>query len=360
MKRDATITRTAASLWTSVRDPVLALAEELAQRRVATGRPPLTLRLRASGIEVWAVADPAKPLITATGRPADALRTVCASLSGRPGADMALELAADQAVTRLLTLPAQPPDVLRAIIRNKVEGLAPWPLAQCLWGMRVKPATGDARQVVVDVAVLSRALLVEFVNRLQAAGAAVRALSVRLPDGQEIAIDFGGEDVRRTARLRAGRLARIVAVVLVCAAVAGLAMIYRSSSALWRLEADTAAITASLRGEGGGQGETPLVASANTMLQARRARSPAVAVLNELSAVLPDTVYLDALVLSGDKLEMKGRGSDIPSLIAILEASPLFSEVNFASATERETDSQSNAFALTARLEPAAAGAAAP
>jgi hypothetical protein len=138
-------------------------------------------------------------LLTAAGRPQLALKDVIQQLAAGIGPEVALSFAADQSISQQITLPQQPDEVLRAIVRNKVEGLAPWPLAQCLWGMRASTIAGDPQHVSVEVAVVSRALLDDLAATLRQAGAEVKALSVLLPDGEAVDIDLGSGDERRTA-----------------------------------------------------------------------------------------------------------------------------------------------------------------
>lgn len=358
MKRNATGNMTAAAIWRGLRDPVLALAEELALRRAGTAQVPVMLRVRGGGIDVERPGSGGRePELSAPGRPAEAVSAIIQRLGGKLGGPVGIAFSADQAVTRQLLLPAEPEAVLRAIARNKVEGLAPWPLAQCLWGMRVRPSAGDPRQVAVDVAVISRTAFEDMAAKLRQAGATVRMLGVKLADGATLAIDFGGEDQRRQARARAARVAMVAAAAAIAAAAYGGYKIYTSYAALSRLAAETAAAAAALRTPAGGAAETPLVAAANSLREKRLQRPPAVALLDDVSALLPNTAYLEALVLSDGKLELKGQGADIPALIAILEASPLLKDLNFAAATERDQDSNANAFTLNARFERDAAGA---
>ncbi|MFM8747891.1 MAG: PilN domain-containing protein [Aestuariivirga sp.] len=362
MTRDATRIISAAALWRSLRDPVLALAEELALRRGGADKPPVVFKVRSGGIDLErADASGREPAMSASGRPAEAMSAIIQRLGGKPGGDAGIEISADQAVTRQLMLPAESETVLRAITRNKVEGLAPWPLAQCLWGMRVRPAIGESRQVTIDVAIVSRALFEDLAGKLRQAGASVRTLGVELADGGRLAIDFGGEDQRRKARMKAARIAKAAAVVGLAALSYGGYEVYRSYALLSRLSAETAEAAAALRAPaGGGAAETPLVAAANSLREQRLQRPPVVALLNDVSALLPANVYLEALVLNGGKLELKGQGSGIPALIAVLESSPLLKDVNFAAATERDQDSNANAFTLNARFEQDAAAGAAP
>jgi len=341
-------------IWKALSTPVIALVEEAALRRASGDRPALDLRVHAGGVDaVRMQGRETETLLSVAGRPQQALREIAPRLQPGMGSAVALSFAADQSISQRLVLPQQPDDVLRAIVRNKVEGLAPWPLAQCLWGMRAAPIAGDPQHTAVTVAVVSRALLDDLSITLRQAGAEVKALAVELPDGGAVDIELGSGDVRREARVRAVRRARMAAAAVAVLLGLGLFSIYRTSTEASRMEEDSAALLASLRPNGASEGETPLVAAANRLQQARRDRLSAITVMNELSKLLPDDVHLVSLELDGDQLTIKGQGSGVPGLIQILEASPDFQGVNFAAATELDQNSNSDAFSLIATLEKA-------
>lgn len=350
-----------ASLWAAVSNPVLALAEELAVRRAAGEHPATELHIRADATELVRLGGAGREvLLEVPGRPQAALKDVTRRPEQGLPPEIALSFAPDQAISQQLVLPQQPDEVLRAIVRNKVESLAPWPLAQCLWGMRAAPIPGDPQHVAVEVAVVSRALLDDLALTLRQAGSEVKALSVMLPSGEAIGIELGSGDVRRVARQKAQQLAKAAAAVVLLLTGLGLFWVYRTSDAAARLETETASLMAAMKPGGVPAGETPLVTAANRVYQARRERLSAVAVLEEVSKLLPDTVHLTTLVLEGDQLTIKGQGSGVPGLIQILEASPDFQAVNFAAATELDQDSNADAFSLIATLEKAPPPGAAP
>lgn len=348
-------------IWAALSAPVMTLAEEMALRRAAGEHPPTELRIRSGGVEAVRVAGTGRErLLEVSGRPQAALKDVVQNMPGGLGPEIAISLAQDQSISQQLVLPQQPDDVLRAIVRNKVESLAPWPLAQCLWGMRTAAIPGDPQHVSVTVAVVSRALLDDLILTLRRAGTEVKALSVELAGGGVIDIELGSGDVRRAARLRAERLAKFAAAILLLLSGLGLFWVYRTSAEAGRLEGETASLMASLKPGGVPAGETPLVTAANRLYQARRERLSAVAVLEEVSKLLPDTVHLTTLTLDGDQLTIKGQGSGVPGLIQVLEASPAFQSVNFAAATELDQNSNADAFSLIATLDKAPPPEAAP
>jgi general secretion pathway protein L len=345
------IRQRADDLWREARDAVPAFVAELAAQNVLSGPPATTLRIHEGGIDVLRRdAQQEHRVLTAAGRPQEAVEHVVGTAGVDLGKDCALEIAPGLILTSRMILPAESDEILRAIVRNKVESIAPWPLGQALYGQRIEAVPGDAAHVAVDVGVVSRALLEDVAARLAAAGTAVNAASLRLPSGESLRIGFGGEEESRDAQRRALRLATVIAAALGALAVLGMMLVWQSSSRLSAAREETARLSASLRPDGAG-GAATLLEAANMLHEQRRLRLPAVAVMNELSEVLPQTVWLESLSLDEERIDLKGKGSGIPALIDVLEQSPFFMEVNFASATQFNAESNAEAFSIGATLE---------
>ena len=100
------------------------------------------------------------------------------------------------------------------------------------------------------------------------------------------------------------------------------------------------------------QSRTTRLGAAEQLHDQRRHRAPAIAVLDELSQLLPQGVWLERLSIEDSLVTLRGQGADIPSLIAILERSGTFRDVNFAAATQFNAELNSNAFSIEATLEP--------
>lgn len=341
-------------LWREGRDAVRALIAELAAQNVLVAQPATTLLILEEGIDVLrsGTQGPERVLSTA-GRPQAAIGQVIGTLGSGLGKDCGLEVGPGLVLSSRMILPAESDDILRAIVRNKVESIAPWPLALSLYGQRIEPVPGDAQHVAVDVGVVSRALLDDIAGRLAAAGIAVKTASLRLPSGQSLRIDFGSEEESRQAQRRALRLGGAIAAAAGAVAALGMILVWQASSTLSAAREETARLSALLRPAAAGSAAS-LVEAANILHERRRLRQPAVAVIDELSEVLPQTVWLESLSLDGERIDIKGKGSAIPALIDILERSPSFTDVNFAAATQFNEESNAEAFAIGATLEPVA------
>ena len=153
------IQQRADALWRDARGAVDALIAELAAQNVMVRQPPTVLRIHDTGIDVLRRDVTREELVLrVAGRPAEAVKHVVETMGAGLGKDCALEIGPGLILASRIILPAESDDILRAIVRNKVESIAPWPLPQSLYGQRIEAVPGDAAHVAVDVGVVSRAL----------------------------------------------------------------------------------------------------------------------------------------------------------------------------------------------------------
>ena len=240
------VNQRAAALWRDGKDSVKAFIVEMTAMNLLQTQPLTHLRIRQDGVDVLRREQGGEEaVLTVAGLPQQAVGRAVEALPAGLGKDCALEISSGLIVSSRMTLPAESDEIIRAIVRNKVEGIAPWPLDQSLHGHRVTAVEGDAAHVAVDVGVVSRALLEDIVAQLSAAGVEVKATSLRLPSGESLPIEFASHaedrDGWRSAMRLAAGVAAAAAVLLGGAqepdAVAGLADAVASSSFLATAEA---------------------------------------------------------------------------------------------------------------------------
>lgn len=330
---------------------VRAFVDELAAGRMLVATPAGVLRISASGVEALrkTVAGEER-LLTVPGRPQEAVKTAAAELARELGSACLLDVTADLAVQGQMVLPAESDDVLQAILRNKVESIAPWPLGQSLHGQRIMPLAEDPRRVGADVAVVSRHLLEEIAGHLAAAGTRVKGATVELASGERAPMSFGAGEDRADAQRRAVHIASGFAVAAAALTGLGMLLVLHGYGQLAAVRAETAELTASLSAGQGGGAQSQLGA-ANLLHERRRQRLPAIAILDQLSAALPETAWLVSLSLEDTKLELKGKGRNVPALIEAIEKAEAFSNVNFSSATQLDAEQNAEEFAISASID---------
>jgi general secretion pathway protein L len=276
---------------------------------------------------------------------------VKAQLSRAEQQGLTLRFAAGRAIVQRLLLPAGARPVLAAVLKNKIEGLAPWPLEDCAWGYALEPEEGAT--LPVSLGILGRKALQSYLSALAAVG--VKPAEVDIDGGAQapaIVIDHNSE----ARRARVSAVVKLLAGVA-AAAIAGIGLYGGYLAALdygeWaRIEARNAELTRTLTARPEGGNLPPQQAAANRLAERKQAERPFVLVLNDLTRAIPDTSWLTALDLADGQVTVQGRGGPAPEVLQSLEAAEAFARVNFAAATQHDEQAGTDVFAIAATVEP--------
>ena len=124
-----------------------------------------------------------------------------------------------------------------------------------------------------------------------------------------------------------------------------------SEAELAAVENDIAKVQLALRNKGGAGDDSQQLAAANILYSRKRETRPAIEVLNTLTRLVPDSIWLSVLEIDGKTITIAGRGNEVSGVIETLESSDTFSAVYFASATQRETDAATDSFSISAVVD---------
>ncbi len=262
-----------------------------------------------------------------------------------------LSYSSDRAIVKHIRLPAAAGEVLPAILRNKVESLAPWPLEESLWGYCIasNPPPGE---IAVDVGIVSRTNALTAISALHSAGAQVRQLDIS-PDAEDrkpLSIDF---DFDRRMNRVASIVKSGIASLALCAAMVssfGLYLAFSNDVRNRAIRAEIASVQQSFQGAAAPQTDSILAAS-NEIYEDKRGTPPFVMVIDALTKAIPDGAWLESIDLRGRKLVVTGRGIDTSRVVEGLEASPAFAKAGFASAIQRDPENGVDLFTVSAELE---------
>jgi general secretion pathway protein L len=342
------------NLGASVRDCISAFADNLAGGVPGADQCRSMIMADGKGLSISARQETGgwKPAFKLDGSLDSVLAPVAKHLKQLPRGPIMLRAGTGRAVVARQPLPAAAIDVLPAVVRNKVESLAPWPLAEALWGYRVAGKSENG-QLLVDVGVVSRKTAFGLLDGLEAAGIKISRFEIS-PDihaESGIEIDVHGEDRQKLARRKITLAMTILA--LVAAGIGGYGAYrafdtYREASGI---DSDLVRLTQSLRDAGATAGTSAQLSEANRLYFRKLESRPAIEILNSLTKLIPDGIWLNALDLDGGQLTISGRGNQVPGVIETLESSVEFKDVNFASATQREPDASADSFAISAVVE---------
>lgn len=332
-----------------------ALISDLAGSADSGGRGPLVAIDGAATTVFGPLKSGERPLLARLDGGRGIAADLPRQLAGRVKGDVILRLGAGKAVISRIVLPAAAMDVLPAVIRNKVESLAPWPLSEARWGYRI--AEGQpAGQVQVDVGIVSRASLESMIADLAGCGLKVGQLEIAADhdSGRPIQVDFLAEDRSRGARRKLAAAAFVVVLLALAAGGYGLYQAMTASQDLTTIQSRIDTLRQALQGKRGSVANAKL-AAANQLFDRKRDGRPFVLLLNEMTRLVPDGTWLTALNFDGSRMTITGHGSEVPGLVKALEQSETFADVNFAAATQRDPDGNGQTFSISAGIRPKAA-----
>jgi general secretion pathway protein L len=267
------------------------------------------------------------------------------------GARVEVLLRPDRFLFRPLELPSRAGEFLDGIVRAQIDRLTPWTATNALFGWS-SPAEPGAARMTVTVAATGRNLVLPLITLLSDLGADSISLVVEAPSapGQRITVlekrTKAAREIDRARRVLAGGLVGFggLAVASLLASIIG-------GSDLESQQADNAARIDAIRAKLQAQGAP----SSEPVARARRRKqeaASAVLVLDALSAAVPDHTYLTELRIQDGKVQIMGLTKDAPSLIALLERSPSFSEASFVAPTTKALAKPGDTFQIEAKLRP--------
>jgi general secretion pathway protein L len=145
----------------------------------------------------------------------------------------------------------------------------------------------------------------------------------------------------------------VLALALVLVAVA-LPLVYKHRQ-VQALEAQVqAARTEALQAEQLRQEFEQLLAASNALVDQRKARPLAIAVLDEVTRILPDSTWLARLELNGSKVKLQGESANASEVATLILASELFTDARFDSPVTRVGTSARERFLISATIAGAA------
>ncbi len=258
-------------------------------------------------------------------------------------------------------LPATAARELGAIMAHKIDMLTPWSVEQVHFDQRIDRQREDG-QIEVSVVAVPRTVVADARRRLAAIGIEARGADIVEDDPlapPSVDLTHSLEMPRRGPRW--GGVLLWLAIVLATAGGVAAAhhIITRQSIvaerrtlvlALEQRLADLPELRNSIEAL---RNETRFVAE-----QQRASASPLM-VLETLSRLLPDGVWLTEVVVSGNSLTIQGYAGDVAGIVGLIEASPLFARAEFRSPTTREriqladgTEREVSRFSVAAAVEP--------
>ncbi len=262
--------------------------------------------------------------------------------SGRAGIPV-LQIAADRALIREVTLPAEARRHPAETLELEIERQTPFRREQVHYAFA--PSGDEAGRL--RLAVVSRALVADDLARLQNAGLAVEAVEIE---------DIGPlADPPLPARQPSGG-DPLVRLLLVAACLLGLAAAYAPRPGLEQALQRTQETLEALRprAEAAARRNRERDAARTHVagiLEARRTSPAGVVVLEEATRVIPDDTWIAFLSMREGMLHLEGSSSRVSDLLIALESSPLFETVDLRAPVVRDAGTNRERFQVAIGLK---------
>jgi len=270
----------------------------------------------------------------------------------RQKAEIALCLPPEQVLRKKLSLPLAAEENLRQVIAFEMDRHTPFEAEQVYFDYRL--AHRD-KQLEVSLVVAPRAVIDEPLRHLAAWGAQVTAVLVAddVTDGMPWNLLPAGQRQKdRNTRLSRFNIALASgAVVLFCVALALPVWQKRENVKALHPLLDKAHQQAVVAEDLRRQFEA-LMAEYNYLLDKKRESPPVVAVLEDVTRVLPDDTWVQQFDLKGKEMQIQGETASSSKLVGLFEQAKTLHNASFRAPLTKGQGANSEHFQLAAETRP--------
>lgn len=267
-------------------------------------------------------------------------RKACARVT-----DIAVRVAARQALRRTLTLPLAAERNLRGVLAFEMDRYTPFKAESVYYDFAVLGRDADKRQLQVALTLVPRKEVDALLGALRGWSLEPTSLGVEDVAGCNL-LPAAQTGERQGARWPSRTLAAIAALL----AVGTLALpLVQKMQTVERLEKQLAEARAeALRAEQVRKQLEQLVKEESALIERRKERPAAIQVLHELTTLLPDSVWLSHAELAGTRLKIRGESPNASELVSSIENSAMFQGASFDGSVTRNPRTDRERFAISA------------
>jgi general secretion pathway protein L len=252
---------------------------------------------------------------------------------------------------RLDPLPAESLPFIDNVVLHQIEAIFPWRASDILHSTRAEKRSDGMLDILVQATPCSpiRAELA-LAKALNAGEVLITAENQDGRTPERIRAPIGLHQEKTTTQARTIARAAIVAVLVSSVCTVGWTTYMR-----WSLSSDVAALDQAIADRRAliKRGLEADAAGQSRGLEAKKRLTPAtVAVLDNLSSILPDGTYLTDLTLDAGRVRITGISSNAVELVPLLEKSGQFKNASFYAPTTRLGEGSSDRFSIEATLAP--------
>ena len=290
---------------------------------------------------------------------AQALAALAEVAPSRKGGAVGVRLPLSQCFERRVELPKAARDDLRRMLNFDLERATPFRLGDVYTACLPTGEAGAKGKQRVRQLVVKREAVDPLIADVKAAGlvpAFVDCWQTTPASGLPVNFLEAGDAPRSGLARHVTEPRALAALVLLLAGLAGALLLSRYEAALGEIRAETAKLrveAAAVRDAMERSGAA--VADLARLQRMKLGQVPAVEVLEELSRLLPDTVWLTDVRIEGDAVDIAGLAKAGAALPPLFVGSALFADAALTAPVTLDQREDKERFSLRIRIKPPAA-----
>jgi len=266
-----------------------------------------------------------------------------------------LRIGSDRVLRTLATLPLAAERNLAQVLSFELDQQTPFKASDAHFTYRMLRRDTAARRLTVELTVVQRAFVDEFIELASRIGLRPDAIEIDGPDGRAPAL-LQGPRLSRTQRVRRTLIASLAGLAVVLAAVALVIPVQTAHRRAQALAAQLAEVKQ--RADAATRLEKDIETQAQEghgLLTRKREAPSASRVLYELTHVLADDTWLTDLSMSGADVQITGTATSASDLITKFGQAKSFANAAFRSTVIKDPKTNREQFSLSASIVPEAA-----
>jgi general secretion pathway protein L len=256
-------------------------------------------------------------------------------------------------LSRPLVLPLAAEENLREVLSFEMDQHTPFQAANVYYDYVVTGRDTERQALLVDLVYSPRSKVDALLEAIASHDLNVDVVTSRGRDGSNLrSINLLPQELRQNRRAGPGRVNVVLAAVCAALLVVAIALpIVQKTEALDLLEVQVQAAAAKAREGNQVRRDLEKMADASRFLfEKKRSDIMAVTLVDEISRILPDHTWVMRLDISATEMQLQGQSEASASLIALIEASPLFENANFRSPVVQVPGTDADRFHLSADI----------
>ncbi len=287
----------------------------------------------------------AKPvMVPLGGDPLQDRIRVQAALRRGIGRTAVIRLGPSLLMEAAVTLPMNAERALRPILLNQLDRLVPLPADEVVFAHRVTERSTANRTIGVELIVATRAAIERATGLLRAAGLDA-GTAIASGEGRGPPVTLWRARSVYVASPRQRRLRRMLEATTVALLIgAYVTYVHRLGSYRDELEQQVAAATKASVAARDLAARNAQTESALTLLLDRQRELDPLKLLDELTKLVPDSMWISQLTVRGRSVELVGYSPKVSDLIARIESNDIFYDPTFRSPITRSNDGKGERF----------------